>query len=155
MKRIFPNGYVQDLKVCIFSGTAVSKNQTTIDTSFNDKVFLFEEMRLAFDKFVKFDMRAEVETSISHLIRLDAIITDAIDSLAHAIKNMEHILKEGHASLAAEFGSRDERDKKKRKTVYGCGGRVLQKLAKRVKWLLPLAFSQYLTYLSAEGVGGI
>lgn len=39
-------------------------------------------------------MSVEVETIISHLIPLHAIITDAIDSLAHAIEDTEHISKE-------------------------------------------------------------
>lgn len=40
---------------------------------------------MVYKNFVEFEMSLEGECSISHLIRLDAITTDAADSLAHAI----------------------------------------------------------------------
>lgn len=81
---------------------------------------------------------------------MDAIITDAFDSASRAIEDTEHILKEEHASLAADFSSNDKRDKMKRKNVCGRGVRVPQESSERSKYLLPLVSSQILTYFQQE-----
>lgn len=76
------------------SKTVVSKNWNTTNIFSVDKLYSFEEKPFVYKIFFIFEMSAEGETSISHLICLDAIITDAIDLLANAIENMKHILKE-------------------------------------------------------------
>lgn len=48
--------------------------------------------------------------------------------------------------MAADLSSHDERDMKKKKKLYGRGGRVLQELVERLKYVLPLASSQLPIY---------
>lgn len=75
------------------------KNRDSTNTSSVDKFFSFDEARLAYEKFAKFEMSAEKKTSTSNL-HVNTIITDAIDSIAHAIEYTEQILEEEHPNLA-------------------------------------------------------
>lgn len=75
-----------------------------------------------------------------------AIITDEIDSFAHATEETEQLLKEKHSCLAVDLNRQDERIKKKRKKLDGRGSRIPQELADRLKYLFPLASSQLLAY---------
>lgn len=63
----------------------VSTNWNTTNSLSIDKLFLIEA-QLVCRKFARFGIRAEVETSVSHLMRLDTIIVDAANSLAREIE---------------------------------------------------------------------
>lgn len=57
-------------------------------------IFSFQDACLVYTMFVKLEMNNENGTNISHLICKNAIITDAISSLHHAIENAEKNLRE-------------------------------------------------------------
>lgn len=87
-------------------------------------------------------MNAENGTTILHLIHLNAMISDVIDSLAHKIEDTKHNLKEEQDNSAADLNSHEERDKKKREGDNGRSGRIPQKSLERLEYDLSLASFQ-------------
>lgn len=75
--------------VDICSETVASRNRNTISSSSVVQLLLSDEVRLVYKKFLEWEMKIEDETSISHLIRLGAKITDTVDSPAFEIEDAE------------------------------------------------------------------
>lgn len=66
--------------------TLISKPQETAELEVIDILYAFEEARIVYWKFTKFEINEADETSILHLIRLDEIITNATNLLIHSIR---------------------------------------------------------------------
>lgn len=62
-------------------------------------------------------MNAENRTSISHRIGLEAINTNATDSLATAIKDLKQSSKEKPSNLSSIFNFINEKDRKKKSSM--------------------------------------
>lgn len=58
------------------------KKKRHASTSWLDLLFFFEEVQNLYKKVVKFEVDDQDETTLVHLIRLDAIYNDPIDLLS-------------------------------------------------------------------------
>lgn len=67
----------------IFSGTVASRYRNCANNATANLLFSYKDTRMVYKKFAKYETITKDETRISHLNRLDAIITDAIESLDH------------------------------------------------------------------------
>lgn len=81
----------------ICSEIVTSRNRNATNSSSVDQLFTSDKAWMVSNHIVKYDLNAEDETCIAHLIRMDVIITDSIDSLAHSTENTEQILKKKHS----------------------------------------------------------
>lgn len=111
---------------------------------------------MAYVKFVRFDIDPHNETSISHLIRLNAFITDSVDFFSQFIDYSEMILKEDRKTLPRENFRIVEKDTTEKKNVYGGGGKLQQASSERFRSLLPFASSHLLSICKEtfyEGIG--
>lgn len=106
-----------------------------------DELFRNDVARRAFQKFLKYGGTSSSETSISSLIRFDAIMTDAIDSLANNIDAMQtiQVCHTGTDTVPPDVVIN-------RPTIPSRGGTVPQESLRKLKLLLPLAARNLLCF---------
>lgn len=120
-----------------------------------DKIFDFKKARIVYRKFTKFEIGETDETRILHLIRLDAIISDAIDSLKQSIHVAEQLIGEDQRTTCVNYVSRTNKMVDESKTISCGGGRSTQESAGRLKNLRPITSSQLLSYCKTPFVSAI
>lgn len=93
-----------------------------------DRLFSHEEGRMTFLRFNRYDIDEMDEVSLCSLIRLDAIITDAVDVLKEEIDSKEEnpCTNETNGEMGDEYDSSAMRQSRRPKR--GKGGRFLKKL---------------------------
>lgn len=110
-----------------------------------NNLFAYEEARMSFEKFRKYDIIAGDESNILMPIRFDAIVKDPVDNLKRIMESSQH-----ENSILFDNDSGEDVIASSEKFAnanmsLGRGGRVLQEAVDRFRALLPHATTQFLT----------
>lgn len=111
-----------------------------------DKLFSFEKTWPEYEKIIKYKTGKLDKASILSIVRLDAFIADAKNSLCHSVIDTESIIRRNEDLFAVNRDSGCNKIQREKSTSYVKEGRILQESAERSKRLLPSAPSQLLSY---------
>lgn len=81
---------------------------------------------MVYQKFVKFEKDEADETSILRFFRLDAIITDSVDSLVQFIRETEQIIAEEKQRVCSSDVVLSSNIPDEIRNIYERGGRIPQ-----------------------------